>query len=408
MGKRFEQAQCRALILARAASAVAVVGVAAAVTFGSQSMVQAATRGPSRVALSAGSWGWSVVRTPYLRRGGQLQAVSCVSMSACTAVGVASGVVGRGAASFGLVEQRHGSSWSIARSPRGDAQDMLRGVSCLTASDCIAVGGAGFQLAGEGGRVLVERWNGSRWSVMKAPTPAGGGSLSAVSCVARSECTAVGESVLAAGVAPSRSKVIVEHWNGSKWSLVATPAVTLGPGLSGVACVFKSFCVAVGKREHGAALVERWNGSAWSVAKTPGFKGSGELDAVSCISKADCIAVGRQYDGPVLVERWNGSSWSMMKTPYLAGDSGLTAVSCLSRSDCTAAGASGLNSDNTSVLVEHWNGRNWSIDSAPTVPGGTQFYGVSCESASVCTAVGQSGNNGSEARPLAESTTGAR
>jgi hypothetical protein len=370
-------------------------------------MAQAASTATSRVASSAGGQTWSIVRTPNLEDGGQLQAVSCVPSSNCTAVGVAAGIVGRGAASFGLVERSNGSSWSIVRSPRGSGQDILRGVSCLTTSDCMAVGLAGFQAAGVGGAVLVERWSGSSWSFVKAPTPAGGGSLSAVSCVSRSDCTAVGQTVLASDLVSFRSKGIVEDWNGSKWSLVTTPAVNGGPGLNGVACVSKSVCIAVGQREHGAVLVERWDGSTWSVVNTPGFRGAGELDAVSCVSSSDCTAVGRRYDGPVLVERWNGLRWSIMKTPYIDRDSGLAAVSCLTGSDCTAVGAMGLNSDDTSVLMEHWNGVKWSIVNAPTAPGGTEFYGVSCESSSVCTAVGQSGNNGSKALPLAEDTTGA-
>lgn len=337
-----------------------------------------------------------------MQRGGQLQAVSCVPGSGCFAVGLASGVIGRGSASFGLVERRAGSTWSIVKSPRGDAQDLF-GVSCPTPADCMAVGLNGFQTAGQGGSVLAERWNGSTWSVVKAPTPAAGGSLAAVSCVSASDCTAVGQSVLASDLVPFRSRVIVEHWNGSKWSLVPTPAVGGGPGLTGVSCVSKS-CTAVGRREHGAVLVERSDGSTWSVVKTPAFSGGGELDAVSCISSSDCTAVGRLYDGPVLAERWNGSRWTIMRTPKVDGDSGLTAVSCPSRSDCTAVGASGLNSEHTSVLVEHWNGASWSVVSAPTVAAGTELYGVSCRSRSVCEAVGQSGNNGSEALPLAEAT----
>jgi hypothetical protein len=361
----------------------------------------------SRVGASTGGQTWSVVGTPKLDDGGQLHAVSCVPSSDCTAVGVAAGIVGRGAVSFGIVERTNGQTWSIVRSPRGSGQDTLSGVSCLTASDCVAVGLAGFQAAGIGGRVLVERWDGASWSLVKAPTPAGGGSLSAVSCVSRSDCTAVGQTVLAGDGAPFRSNVIVEDWNGSRWSLVTTPAVNGGPGLDGVACVSESFCIAVGQRQHRAVLVERWNGSTWSVVKTPAFRGAGELEAVSCVSNSDCTAVGRQYDGPVLVERWNGSSWSIMKTPYIDGDSSLAAVSCLSKPDCTAVGASALNPDDSSVLVEHWNGSKWSIVNAPTAPGGTEFYGVSCESRSGCTAVGQSGDNGPEALPLAEHTTGA-
>ncbi len=64
-----------------------------------------------------------------------------------------------------------------------------------------------------------------------------------------------------------------ESWNGSKWSVVATPALTnSGASLNGVSCTGASSCMAVGDftgTGNEMTLAEAWNGTAWSVVKTP-------------------------------------------------------------------------------------------------------------------------------------------
>ncbi|HEU4393781.1 MAG TPA: hypothetical protein VFR04_09140, partial [Solirubrobacterales bacterium] len=73
----------------------------------------------------------------------------------------------------------------------------LRGVSCPSASACIAVGTTA--APGDGHIVpLVESWNGSSWSTQEATDTVavyGGsnyGRLSGVSCTSASACTTVG------------------------------------------------------------------------------------------------------------------------------------------------------------------------------------------------------------------------
>jgi hypothetical protein len=118
---------------------------------------------------------------------------------------------------------------------------------------------------------LAEAWNGSTWTILPTPSPrlpGGGAELNSVSCTSSTSCMAVGETqvfhVPGGYLIPHP---FAESWNGSKWSMVATPALTnSGASLNGVSCTSTSSCMAVGNE---GTLAEAWNGTAWSVVKTP-------------------------------------------------------------------------------------------------------------------------------------------
>src|SRR5262249_55119702 len=154
--------------------------------------------------------GWSVKPSPNRGTGdSELYAVSCVSASACTAVGFS----GRYGAKT-LVESWNGTRWSVMPSPNLSKYNGLSGVSCVSATACTAVGSHGPPGAG-GTNTLVESWNGPRWSVVPSPNPVAGGSvLYAVSCVSASVCTAVGT---------AGGGTLAESWNGATWSVVPSP-----------------------------------------------------------------------------------------------------------------------------------------------------------------------------------------
>ena len=62
-------------------------------------------------------------------------------------------------------------------------------MSCVSATDCEAAGQAGPPQAG-----VLEKWNGTTWSVQKTVLPAGDGwaGLSGISCTTGPVCEAVG------------------------------------------------------------------------------------------------------------------------------------------------------------------------------------------------------------------------
>jgi hypothetical protein len=273
------------------------------------------------------------------------------------AVGPSSG----GSLPFG--ERWNGERWSLQAMPRplGDwTYAYLNAVSCSSSRVCTAVGST----IGRPDQTLAERWNGRKWTVQQMPTFAGGVApvLEGISCTSSRACTAVGSSE-----SDGMTTALVERWDGTSWTIQTTPDV---PGqsestLNGVSCAPSSTCVAVGYSDTGeytrwSTLAERWDGTSWSIQATPNATGVNLLSAVSCTSSAACTAVGYapalQYPDTVTVaERWDGHRWSLQPTPnldpYVSGGSYLFAVSCPSRAFCLAVG----NDQNSDPLVEAWS-----------------------------------------------------
>ena len=232
--------------------------------------------------------GWSLYRGPA--RVTDFSGVSCVS-STCFAIGSSSGRA--------RVEMNAGAGWwhptPLPRLALG-ATRVLHGIDCVSATFCVAVGSA--TPSGRLPQTLAMMWNGSAWS--SAPRPrlpySSRGALDAVSCVSPFSCFAV-------GVQDTRS--LIERWDGTRWSVV--PSVDywdkyFSNELTGVSCGSPVGCVAVGSAEadgipfpgrHVDVLIETWNGTAWSLTTPPpqGDTGVNSLAGVSCTSE-HCAAVG--------------------------------------------------------------------------------------------------------------------
>jgi len=274
---------------------------------------------------------WSIVSSPNTTHSNHLLGVTCTSASDCWAVGqyFIPGYIGQT-----LIEHWNGTAWSIVSSPNtGAAQEnYLFGITCASASDCWAVGD------------FIEHWNGTSWSIVTSPNT---GTLDAVTCTSASDCWAVG------GYRNGLyNQTLIEHWNGTAWSIVTSPntSTTQHNQLSGVTCTSASDCWAVGdyynfsiiKNQPHQTLIEHWNGTAWSIVTSPGATQDSELNDVTCASASDCWAVGSSFTDEAwqtLTEHWNGTAWSIVNSPNNATiENYLFGVTCASASDCWAVG----------------------------------------------------------------------
>ena len=86
------------------------------------------------------------------------------------------------------------------------------GVSCWSASRCVAVGGT----LGRTERPGAELWNGRALRAMPVPRPSRG-NLNGISCPAPSRCVAVGV---------ARRGTLAELWNGKTWQVLPASAIT--------------------------------------------------------------------------------------------------------------------------------------------------------------------------------------
>jgi len=365
--------------------------------------------------LNGTSWSLQTTPNPTGAAGRVLSGVSCRSATLCIAVGYSTDASGT---TTTLADRWNGSSWSLLTTPnRGVAPgDNLHGVSCTSASACTAVGGY-TTAANPGGTVFVERWNGTSWSVQTTPQPAGIWTwFMGVSCPSTTACIAVGVHL----DNQRNGLTLAMRWNGTSWSVQSAPSPigAEGSSLSAVSCTSPTECTAVGTINLAPGpplpLAERWNGTSWSIQTTPNPTGSNSyLTAVSCPSGAVCIAVGGSFNptaAPTLAERWNGSTWSVQTTPNPTGaqSSQLRAVSCTSPTACTAAGDYTDSTGTQRTLAERWNGTTWSIEKTPNPAGATAsgLSGVSCTSATACTAVGSFTASTGTQRTLAERWNG--
>ena len=338
---------------------------------------------------SAGT-GWQITPTPANPRGTQLGAVSilysvsCISASACTAVGEAdpassNGAHGGGGPGYTLAEHWNGTAWKIQATPTPtDAQaggGLLQSVKCISSSFCMAVGSY-FTSTSNTGFMFAERWNGTAWKILPIPNPASS-NLDAVACTTASNCIAVGDTYSSGSAAP-----LAEHWNGAGWAVMTIPGS--GGQLTSVSCASATACTATGESGN-EALAERWNGKTWTV-QTFAVPANNQINIynVKCTSATACTAVGSQYDPSVnslltLAEFWNGSSWQIQSTPNPANSfSELYAISCTALNACTAIGSG--------PMAENWNGASWQIQSMPGA--GSWLRSVSCTSATACITVG--------------------
>jgi hypothetical protein len=246
---------------------------------------------------------------------------------------------------------------------------------------------------------LVERFDGSSWTVVA--TPRINNDETDLRTVA-----AIGSSDVWAGGTAAGDPVLM-HWNGSAW----TTANVGGHGhgsLNGLSALTSNDMWAVGEFSTNfdptvVPRILRYNGSSWTVVPGDGSISQGSLTAVSAWSATDAWAVGSDSVG-ALLEHWNGSTWAAAPDPGPSITDALTAVVEVSPSDVWAVGSTGT--DTTRTLVEHYDGMKWSVVHARDPnPYADALSGVVATSASDVWAVGQTGA-GARVRPLIEHWNG--
>jgi hypothetical protein len=152
---------------------------------------------------------------------GNITDVSCYSPSSCAATGIGITETGSGAFAgfWGFVEVWNGNTWTATKwtGPAGTDFAFLGGVSCASATSCVAVGGAVNSKAATGSAAALV-WNGTNWLVTGVPS-AGRGLItgfSDVSCPKARACVAIGEYGSATALV---SKTLAGYWNGTRWGL---------------------------------------------------------------------------------------------------------------------------------------------------------------------------------------------
>ena len=245
---------------------------------------------------------WTVQSTPdpSAYHGSALNGVSCPPGSGhCIAVGW---YVNSNGQQITLAETWNGSVWAVQPTPNPSGSSRITGlnaVSCSSTSACTAVGSVEVDNSGTY-LTLAERWNGSAWAVQSTPNPSAAQSsvLTGVSCASATACTAVGYYINSAG----RWVSLAERWNGSAWTTQSTPNLSgaQATALSAVSCPSTTLCTAVGDYHNsaGVQVTLAWDGSGWvseSTSNPTGAKAS-VLRGIACSSTTTCTGAGSDYN----------------------------------------------------------------------------------------------------------------
>jgi hypothetical protein len=271
-----------------------------------------------------------------------------------------------------LVAQWTGTTWSVASTPTLGGE--LRGVDGSAATNAFAVGAADVPLGG--GTVttgpLIERWNGTSWSVVSSPTPPGstGARLSGVKTFSTTNAWAVGQYFASTGI-----RTLIQRYDGTSWSIVPSPnpdsAKNLLTDVDGASAGDVWAIGNMGNDGYGGTavgLVVRWNGSAWSNVDVSGLFADNTISGYEftdvVVSGNDVWVVGTGFHRTLFAMvpfslRWNGQTWqrSIMTT---APSSGFNGVAAIRSTQVYALGGS--------TGVARWTGTAWAAESV-TVPG---------------------------------------
>jgi hypothetical protein len=230
------------------------------------------------------------------------------------------------------------ATWTKVASPnRGTVASVLQDVTTVPGSAVAWAVGYSYDSNVAAYRTLVERYNGTSWSIVASPS----GSANGYSQLNRVDATAA-NNVWAVGY-DTQSGNLVERYNGTSWSKLTTPT---GVSLRGIDVVGTNEAWFAGYTGSSAAVVHYLNGQ-WSTPFT--LSGTGRhllvLEAVTVAPDGDVWAVGwdRNYDAPgrpvsSLVVRGHNGSWARAQSPSPANRNTLYDVVAPAGGDVFAVG----------------------------------------------------------------------
>jgi alpha-tubulin suppressor-like RCC1 family protein len=289
-------------------------------------------------------------------------------------------------------------------------------VSAASATDAWAVGTS--EVSGD--LPLAEHWNGTAWSHVAIPvaTTVGQAELNGVDDLSPTNAWAVGDFE---ETGTTNELTLIEHWNGTAWTVVPSPNPGTGTGsadvLTAIDGVGPNDLWAVGYFDIGgefnALLFEHWNGTAWSFVPPPEESGEQFATAVTAITSNDVWVVGNVgFNQATVAANWNGTSWQEVTTPTLQTTDStnfLTGVSADGANDVWASGYEGNVNDTNfdQPYMLHWTGTSWQLVELPDAGSeGSSLAGDTVLSPTDVWAVGRTGESDGGALALTEHFNG--
>lgn len=358
--------------------------------------------------------GWNMVNSPNVGSGNN--ALSEIAALSPTDVWAAGNYLNTSTNSLQtLIQHWDGTQWTIVPSPNSDTQNnLLTSISALTASDVWAVG---YYSTGSLNQTLTMHWDGTQWTIVPSPNESGNANyLTGVEAISSNNVWAVGYSCTTPACNGGQAPSLIQHWDGTQWSIVPSPNPDTNNYLIAVSAVSANDIWAVGYHNScygciALSMMFHYNGSSWSVVSSPNAGTSTNyIQKVAAVSSNDAWAVGSYYvPGPArwrtLTLHWDGTQWTIVTSPNTnTGDNFLHGITAASSNDAWAVGVAYNTSQGSPSQSEilHWDGAQWSLV-ANANPGSVHnhLWGVAEAASQSVWAVGQY-DNGGQSQTLVE------
>jgi hypothetical protein len=286
-----------------------------------------------------------------------LNSISCISMSSCTAAGWATDAMQD--TDRTLIETWSGANWKVTRSPNPTkASNDLLGISCGSPTACVAVGDDGTT---NSKKTLVETLSGGAWTVTTSPitpSPLTVDFLNGVSCTSATRCVAAG---FAAGANALQSRTLIETLGIGGWKITPSPN-TASPlnELYGISCSSPVSCVAVGDAGTLASqktLIETLTNGTWRITSSPNtMEPLNTLYYSWCQSSTTCVAAGYGISSTgsatkTLIETLERGTWRITPSPDTSSPlNELYGYACAAPKACYAVGIDGYETEHNALI----------------------------------------------------------
>jgi hypothetical protein len=270
--------------------------------------------------------------------------------------------------------------WTVVAAPPTGQNATLTGVAAVSDSNAWAVGfRSGNAFTNVGAKVLIDHWDGTAWSQVATPTtPQNTALLNAVSASGAADAWAVGRTQSN----KSSFEALALHWDGTSWSVSSSFTAALSAYATGVADISPTDAYATGNNSSiPRGHLAHWDGTTWSsvtVPLPPNAPTNTTLDAISADGPDDVWAVGtflssvtEQFQSFSI--HFNGTAWAVGPAPVGLG---IDALKANGPADVWAVGSQG-----GATLSEHFNGTAWSIVPSPSPGKSAVLNGVTTSNA---------------------------
>jgi hypothetical protein len=183
-----------------------------------------------------------------------------------------------------LIEHFDGAAWHLTTIP--GAPEYLNAVAAVSPDDVWVVGDDPSYVSAP----VIEHFNGMNWSTV-AQSVQSDGTLDAITALSPDDVWATGSHNL---------DTLIEHFDGHTWTVVPSPGGSSGniqSALLGISALSSHDIWAAGYTgDNGdATLVDHWNGTKWSLVPSP-TPGLATLAAISGETGGPMFAVGSRFN----------------------------------------------------------------------------------------------------------------